>query len=275
LDEINRAWFLLILKVVVKLGLDINDPRMTALGYFQVVAPTTHEDVTSNPYHAYLIFALLIIMFFLVRKHGRALLVYGLLSALTFLLFSFIYKWNAFGTRYDLAFFVIFAPVAGVILGGFEKVKIGHLVTVLLFIGALPWLLSVYSRPLVGISGYSEGKGSILQASRMDLYFTNAPSERAVFTQFTEVIKSKGCNDVGVMLKGDDPEYLLWVLMGAPRSQARLEWIVSSPTDKYSPADFQPCAIICRGCSLSQSPLRGLEIAQQMSDVWLYLPPGE
>jgi hypothetical protein len=275
LDEINRAWFLLILKVVVKLGLDINDPRMTALGYFQVVAPTTHEDVTSNPYHAYLIFALLIIMFFLVRKHGRALLVYGLLAALTFLLFSFIYKWNAFGTRYDLAFFVIFAPVAGVILGGFEKVKIGHLVTVLLFIGALPWLLSVYSRPLVGISGYSEGKGSILQASRMDLYFANAPSERAVFTQFTEVIKSKGCNDVGVMLKGDDPEYLLWVLMGAPRSQARLEWIVSSPTDKYSPADFQPCAIICRGCSLSQSPLRGLEIAQQMSDVWLYLPPGE
>ena len=55
-------------------------------------------------------------MFFMIKKLGRSLLVYGLLVASTFLLFSFIYKWNAFGTRYDLAFFVLFAPAAGVIL---------------------------------------------------------------------------------------------------------------------------------------------------------------
>ena len=33
LDEFNHAVYLLILKIVVKLGLDINDPRMTAVGY--------------------------------------------------------------------------------------------------------------------------------------------------------------------------------------------------------------------------------------------------
>jgi hypothetical protein len=272
LGELNHAWYLLILKVVVKLGLDINDPRMTAVGYFQVVAPSTHEAVTSNPYHAYLIFALFICMFFLVRRIGRSVLVYGLLVAATLLLFSFIYKWNSFGTRYDMAFFVLFAPAAGVILGGFDKVKAGYLVIGLLFIGALPWLFSIDERPLVITPKSELVQQSILEARRQDLYFVNAPSERDRYMQLTEIIKKQGCNDIGVMLEGDDPEYLLWELMGAPRSPARLEWIVSGPTDRYSPADFKPCAIICRGCTREQSPLRGLVIAKQMSDIWLFLP---
>lgn len=273
LGELNHAWYLLILKVVVKLGLDINDPRMTAVGYFQVVAPSTGEAMASNPYHAYLIFALFISMFFLLKKHGRSLVVYGLLAAATFLLFSFIYKWNAFGTRYDLSFFVLFAPVAGVILGGFDKLKAGYLVIGLLFIGALPWLFSIDERPLVITAKSDLVQKSILETTRQDLYFVNAPSERDRYMQLTDVIKSQACNDIGIMLKGDDPEYLLWMLMGAPRSPARLEWIVSGPTDRYSPADFKPCAIICRGCTREQSPLSGLVIAKQMSDIWLFLPP--
>ena len=67
LGEFNYAWYLLILKIVVKLGLDINDPRMTAVGYFHVIAPSTSEDIASNPYHAYLIFALFIMHVF----HGK------------------------------------------------------------------------------------------------------------------------------------------------------------------------------------------------------------
>jgi hypothetical protein len=127
----------------------------------------------------------------------------------------------------------------------------------------------------VSLPGYTDRQSSILVAPRVDLYFVNAPSEQAVYTQFTDVIKSRGCSNVGVMLKGDDPEYLLWVLMGAPRSAAVIEWIVSGSTSRYSSLEFQPCAIICIGCTLDQSPLRGLEIAQQVSDMWLYLPPGE
>jgi hypothetical protein len=273
LAELNHAWYLLILKIVVKLGLDINDPRMTAVGYFQVVSPTTHEAMTSNPYHAYMIFALFIIMFFVLKRHGRSLLVYGLLVGSTFLLFSYLYKWNSFGTRYDLAFFVLFAPAAGVMLGGFDKVKAGYLVTGLLFIGALPWLFSVDERPLVITPKSELVLKSILETTRQDIYFVNAPSEHDRYITLTDIIKSQGCKDVGIMLKGDDPEYLLWELMGAPRSSARLEWIVSGPTDRYSPSDFKPCAIICRGCSMDQTPLRGLVIAKQMSDIWLYLPP--
>jgi hypothetical protein len=257
---------------VVKLGLDINDPRMTAVGYFQVVAPSTYEDTASNPFHAYLIFALFISMFFVLKKHSRSLLVYALLVAATFLLFSFIYKWNAFGTRYNLAFFVLFAPAAGVILGGWDKFKVGYLVTALLVIGSLPWLLSINSRSLITFPGNNSPHLSILDNSRADLYFANASKEKDIYRQYTNTIKTEGCSDVGVMLRGDDPEYLIWVLMGAPHFKGKIEWIVSGPTDRYSPADFKPCAIICSGCTMDQTPLRELEIAQQRGDIWLYLP---
>ncbi len=272
MDEYNHAVYMLILKTVVKLGLDINDPRMTAVGYFQVVSPSTYEDTTSNPFHAYLIFAMFISMFFVLKRHGRLLLVYGLLVASTFLLFSFIYKWNAFGTRYNLAFFVLFAPAAGVILEGWDKVKAGYIVTALLLIGSLPWLLSINSRSLIIFPG-SNSHESIISNSRRDLYFTNASGVKDTYTQYADTIKAQGCSEVGVMLRGDDPEYLLWVLMGAPRFTGRIEWIVSGPTDRYSPADFKPCAIICNGCTRDQSPLRGLTIAQQRGDIWLFLPP--
>jgi hypothetical protein len=137
----------------------------------------------------------------------------------------------------------------------------------------LPWLFSIDERPLVITPKSELVQKSILETTRQELYFVNAPSERDRYIQLTDIIKSQGCKDIGLMLKGDDPEYLLWELMGAPRSSARLEWIVSGPTERYSPTDFKPCAIICRGCTREQSPLRGLVIAKQMSDIWLYLPP--
>ena len=273
LDKLNYAWFVMILKIAVKLGLDINDPRMTALGHFHVSPPSNYEDAASNPYHAYLIFIMFILMFFLVKKHGKPFLTYGLLAASTFLLFSVIFKWNAFGTRYDLAFFVLFAPVAGIILGGFDKVKVGYLVTGLLFIGSFPWLFSVVSRPLVANPERIPGQVSILNNTRQNLYFANAPSVKDAYIKFTELIKSSNCNDIGLMLQGEDPEYLIWAMLGAPNSSLNIQWIVSGPTDKYSQAGFKPCAIICHGCTMDQTPLRGLEIAKQVNVWWLYLPP--
>ncbi len=275
MGEFNYAWNRLILSIVVKLGLDINDPRMTAVGYFNVNTPTTSEVSASNPYHAYLISAMLLMLFFMIKKLGKSLVIYGFLVLSTFLLFSFMYKWNAFGTRYSLAFFVLFAPVVGIIFERFDRCKLGYLITTLLLVGSFPLLFNLDSRPVITTAASDPGQISILVETRQDLYFANALSEREVYTQFTDTIRSEGCSDIGLMLKGDDPEYLVWELMGAPRSAVRIEWIVSGPTGRYSSPDFKPCAIICRGCSLDQSPLRGLEIAQQLGDTWLFLPPGE
>ncbi len=272
LPRLNDTWNELILKTAIKLGLDINDPRMTAVGYFRVSAPSTAEDTVSNPFHAYLIFALFILMFFVFKKHGWSLIIYGLLVASTFILFSFIYKWNVFGTRYDLAFFVIFAPVAGIILEGFDKYKPGYVIMVLLLLASLPWLVSIKSRSLIVRPGHSYLQSSILTEPRQNMYFANAGSIQESLTQMTGKIKSTGCTDIGIMLLGDDPEYLVWELMGAPRTPANIQWIVSSPTSRYSPQDFQPCAVICQDCEVNQN-IRGNVFSGEYGNLQLFLKP--
>jgi hypothetical protein len=272
LPQVNNAWNLLILKTAVKLGVDINDPRITAVGYFRVSPPTTGEDTVTNPFHAYLIFFLFILMFFLIKKHGWLLILYGLLVASTLILFSFIYKWNVFGTRYDLAFFVLFAPIAGIIFEGFDMYKIGYFVTALLLVGATPLLFSIDSRPVIVKPGRSLVQSSILTESRENLYFANAQGIQGSSQQLTGKIKSIGCNDIGIMLHGDDPEYLFWVMMNAPRLSLKIEWIVSGPTTRYERPDFKPCAVICMGCD-PQENIRGNIFAEQFGDLQLFLHP--
>jgi hypothetical protein len=273
LDAYNHSWYLLILKTVVKLGLDINDPRMTAAGTFMVRPTPTYEDRASNPWHAYLIFVLFILAFFVFRKLGKSLLLYVVLAASTFLLFSILFKWNGFGTRYDLAFFVIFAPAAGVILGSFDKLKLGYVVVALLFVGSLQWVFGINSRPLISNPRNPLVPVSILVAPRMDLYFANAQPLQPAFQPMASMIKAQGCSDIGVMLRGDDAEYLLWVVMGAPQQQVHFEWIIAGPTDRYSTPNYQPCALVCNGCTEDQTTIRGLQVAYRAGSYWLYLPP--
>jgi hypothetical protein len=268
---VNNEWNLLILKAHVKLGLEIQDPRTTAVGIFHVSPPSTQEDLVSNPYHAYLILVLVILMFVMVKKHGWSLIVYGLLTISTFILFSYIYKWNGFGTRYHLPFFVLFAPIAGVILGSFDKTKLGNLVIMLLLIGSYPWIFSIDSRPLIPKPGRSTIQSSILNVSRENLYFANADLHEP-YKQITDKIKSIGCSDIGIMLHGDDPEYLFWVLMGAPRSPLNIEWIVSGPTTRYEQPNFHPCAVICKDCGMNQN-IRGNIFSEQYGDIQLLLHP--
>jgi len=271
LQGVNNEWNLLILKAHIKLGLEIQDPRTTAVGVFHVSPPSTQEDLVSNPYHAYLILVLVILMFVMVKKQGWSLIVYGLLTISTFILFSYIYKWNGFGTRYHLPFFVLFAPIAGVISGSFDKIKLGYLVALLLLIGSYPWIFSIDSRPLIPKLGRSILQSSILNVSRENLYFANSDLHDT-YKQITDEIKSIGCSDIGIMLHGDDPEYLLWVLLGAPRSSLNIEWIVSSPTTRYEQLDFEPCAVICKDCGMNQN-IRGNSFTEQFGDLQLFLFP--
>ena len=55
LSSLNDTLDELVLKAHVKLGVEIQDPRTTSDGVFRISPPSTQEDLTSNPYHAYLI----------------------------------------------------------------------------------------------------------------------------------------------------------------------------------------------------------------------------
>jgi hypothetical protein len=267
------AWNEIIYKVVLRvhllLDLGLEDPRTTLTGYFQVRPPSTHENTATNPYHAYLIVAVLGLMLPLRKRIGRQTALYAACIALGFLLFSFIYKWQIFGVRFLLPFFVLCAPVAGQALSKLRFKLAGGLIAVSLFVLSFPWLLRIDSRPL--LPQPNQGV-SILAAKREQLYAVNDPWAFDKISQVSQYIQEQGCEQVGLMLHGDDPEYWYWVALGAPRDTLRIEWIVSgTPSTRYQPDDFQPCAVLCKGCGADPTPMRGLPLDFETSGYTVYM----
>lgn len=266
-SEWNENIFKVVLRIHMLLGLGLEDPRTTLVGEFQVRPPSTQEDFATNPYHAYLAIGLFALMFLLGRRLGNRPLLYAGGAVLGFILFSFIYKWQVFGARFHLLFFILFAPVAGAVLAGLRLKPFGVLVAVTLLGLSFPWLLSIDSRPLLSKEGQGE---SILSTSRQQLYFSNAIGIEEGVRAITTDIQQQDCLQVGLMLHGDEPEYLFWSLLGAPRNTLRVEWIVAgTPSARYQPEAFQPCAIVCSGCQ--EDRLRDLDWQYESSGFALYM----
>jgi hypothetical protein len=264
---VNTILTKIVIKTHLMLGLDVMDPRTTGDGEFRIAPPVTQEDLTTNPYHFYLILITLPLVLILWKRLGRRVALYSTLAVSTLVLFSFIFKWHVFSGRYHLPFFVLLGPTFGLVWGSFRRVAVGVVLAFLLVVAARPWLFSIDSRPLVPVEGHSS-VDSILAEPREKLYFAGAPGLYDVYKRMTDDIEAKNCSKVGIMLHGNDPEYLLWALLGAPRSDLQLEWIVSSRTSRYSPRNFQPCAVVCTDCE--QASIRGLELSDTFGSLSLY-----
>jgi hypothetical protein len=265
----NENIFKLVLRIHILLGLGLEDPETTLVGYFQVRPPSTQEDFATNPYHAYLIIGLSSLIIPLRKRLPGRLLLYAACVMLGFIFFSFIYKWQIFGARFHLLFFVLFAPAAGVVLSHLKFKPVGTLSAISLLILSFPWLFSIDSRPLLP----KDGQGpSILSESREELYFSNASGVAPAIRAITADLRQQECSQVGLMLHGDDPEYLFWSMLGAPRDTLRLEWIVAgTPSVRYTREVFHPCAIVCSGCTAEQASLRNLDWQYESSGFTLYM----
>jgi hypothetical protein len=272
LPKVNSAIKYLILAAHYKLGLGLEDPRTTAIGYFNVRPPSTKDTLTTNPYHAYLFLGSFILIPFFWRKIGLLPVFYAVLVSFAFLLYSFVFKWQVFGVRLHLPFFVLASVFLGVVLSLLERVKLGHWVAILLFVGAIPWLFQIDNRPLIPKPGFSE-VDSILEESRERLYSVSSFGSYLIYQQITDKIKNEGCKQVGLMLLGYDPEYWIWVLMGAPRDTLHIEWIVGGPTSRYELSSFHPCAVICHNCPKEMKGIRGLPLSEEISGYQLFMTP--
>ncbi|MBN2257219.1 MAG: hypothetical protein JW704_05275, partial [Anaerolineaceae bacterium] len=258
-------------KVHVKIGVDIMDPRTTGDGWFMIRKPSYSEDMVSNPYHAMAVLLASIIMLFLIKKMGWSPLLYALCIILGFVAYSGLYKWHLFNVRYHLSFFVLFAPVFGLVLGSFTKVRWGAVLSAVLWLTSIPCLISLENRPLIPITGIST-QPSILNQTREELRFANCRGCYPVFESLVGQIEANRCSAVGVMLNGDAGEYLFWHLFSQPHDDLRIEWIVAgTPSARYKPMDFQPCAVICEGCD--QASVRDLELFSLADGYSLYLNP--
>jgi hypothetical protein len=268
---VNKGFALIIQSFHKWIGLDVNDPRTTAWGKFKISTPSTNEILTGNPLHALLILGTIVVLIWKRHRWPNALLLYSLGVLFSFILFSFLYKWLIFGSRLQLPFFVIYAPIAGFLLGRMKPKRLGEWIGVILLLGSLPWLFSIETRPILASPGRSPVK-SVLTESRLNLLFSNnayliEPARDVVIR-----IEEAGCSQVGLMLTGNGAEYPFWYMLEAPRSDLRIEWIVAgTESARLSDPSFDPCAVICENCQIQTQTFRGLPQVFERAPYRLFL----
>ncbi len=269
--QVNHFILAVISKLHRILGMNFKDPRTTYNGVYSITNQVLMEDRTGNPVHLLFIGIAAGIALFSKKMTGRVR-GYALAAVVTFLLFSIGNTVQVFGNRLLIPFFMLSAPLVGWIIArwrGWVSIPAGYL----LLLAGLPWLLSLQSRPILPIPGQTIAK-SILNMSRLDLYFTNVGSLSSEQTRAVKDIKAAGCTDVGMMLGGDDPEYLWWVLLGAPREQLRIEWLVKgTPSDQFADPGFKPCAVVCTSCPGDWKTAFGIPLDFQSGNLRLFLEP--
>lgn len=270
LSSNNEAFNLFTLKVLVKIhqwiGLNISDPR-TTLGEFFFSRPNLSEDTVGNPYHLALLVVCILIGLFFIQPRLR---LYGICVIITFLLFSIGNKTQVFAVRLQLPFFIIAAPIVGAIEVGWKSwLRIP--LAVILFGTSLPVLFSLQQRPIIPLEGRT-ASGSIFKTPRLELYYPDS-ALLSTYSSVVAEIKSSHCSQIGLMLGGDDPEYIWWVLLGAPWNQPlRLEWMVSdTPTGRFDDPNFHPCAVICTSCPDNWSQAFGLPLKQPVGNIRLFI----
>jgi hypothetical protein len=253
------------------LGVDINDPRTTSVGVFRIHGITTGEDVAGNFMQAYFILLAIPVLLLGRKRLDRVTLVYALAALSSMVVLSWLFKWQSFGGRFETAFFALFAPVAGCLLVVFVPKYWSAAVGGLFLVAAWPWLFSIQSRPLDPIAGDSL-TSSILIESRQNLYFANAQYLTNAYTSLIATIDKVGCNQIGIALNGQSPEYLIWVLLDAPRSDLRVEWLVSGgPPGLSNSPGFSPCAVICEKCKTDVKVFDGLPLVYSRDEYQLFM----
>jgi hypothetical protein len=269
--HVNKGLAIGVQEIHKLMGLSVNDPRTTAHGVFKIATPTTNEDRAGNPFQAYVLVGL--VAFAAWKRPARlsAVLAYGFALVASVLVLSYLFKWQIFATRYHLMFFVLAAPIAGLLMERLLSSRWVTLLLLLMVLAALPWLLQIKSRPLIPVSGESY-VGSILSESREVLYLANGTNLIGPYTEITNRILRADCNRVALSLSGNAAEYPLWAYMQAPDKNLEIEWIVSgTPSEKYEDPDFSPCAVICEGCPADRTEIRSLPIDYEVGQLQLYL----
>ncbi len=218
------------------IGISPDDPRSTwPTTRFEVIPPFAHEDLAGNGLHLLLV-AVAMVAAWRSRFEGRLRSYVGCL-VVAFLLFCFLLRWQPWHSRLHLPLFVFGAPVVGV---AFERLnaKVVAIVLLMLTPVSVYFLTMNQAQPLTG----SE---SVFQTTRAEQRVAAAgPAyvEAAGFVEFS------GCLQVGMALRDNDPEYMLWALLADVRWRGRLEAVlvdnVSARLADGRHPPFRPCAIV-------------------------------
>jgi len=223
------------------LGADIDDPRATFGGSFAIRSLNFDEDYTGNFLH-WLLFGGVFLLFWFSRALRQKAAFYVLTVAFAFLLFCLVIRYQPWNSRFHLPVFILFCPVAAIVLEHFFNKK-SAVVVILLFLTAMPWLFFNQQHPWVGDS-------SIWRQPKVAQYFYKRPYLILPYFYGTKYLKSMPCRQVG-LITGGEWEYPWWQFLRG--EGLRIEHVQvgnQSGSLKYPLGDFQPCALVVFGAPL-------------------------
>jgi hypothetical protein len=213
-----------------------------------------HEDQAGNPLHLLIALgaaAIVLSRADLRRRPGLLALLTGVAGGL--LLFCAVLKWQPWNARLVLPLFLLAAPVAGATSGAVRSGKCVAEAGAVLLVASLPWALLNATRPLVGPE-------SVLAAPRFAQLFVGRPALEPPLAEAARAVAASGCRRIGLEIRPDDPEYLVWAsLEEAGVRPERIEHVnVTNSSVELSRrppyAGFAPCAVVVlapRGASPS------------------------
>lgn len=248
--KVNAAEYLLINGIHQVMGLDINDRQVTSIGKFRISTPSFNEIRVTNPAQIFLALFAILMMVFKFRNIKKTAWIYLLVIVSGLLIYSYLFKWQIFGSRLHLSLFVLLAPLVGYVLtAAFQRALAAQVASLLLLLLSLPWLFRIEQRPLLDNPADIPFAGkSLLDTPRKDWYYVTA-GDKSMMKEIADSITQAKCDQVGIVLSGSSPEYLYWVALNAPRPDMRIEWITSnSATIDLVDPSFKPCAVICESC---------------------------
>lgn len=186
---------------------DVNDPRTSYQGRFELFPTRLDEDHDGNFVHFILIIItlMMIITRYFHNQKNKEILILALLLIAGFCLFSAILKWQTFNSRLHTPLFVLASPLVAVTLFN-SSPRLRFTVSMLLIIMCLPWVLGNSVRPLVG-------SNSIFMKDRFAFFYDKADYTSA-FKQAAGIIKKGQYRDIGICSQGRAYEYPLWVALG-------------------------------------------------------------
>lgn len=230
----------------------IEDVLRTSLGWMGIVDPdldttyprtrqftspgwSTHEDDAPNPLHLVVFAIALVISVWRRRDRPTAELQTWFCIVAAGLLFCAALRWQPWHSRLHLPLFLLAAAPAAILWSSFRSAWIP--MAILLGVAAVPALVASWPRSIVGADG-------ILRRSRAELYFANRPELYADYRGAIAELDRRNCDDVGIVMHGNDWEYPLWALTDARRSFRHV--CVENPTSlKATRRDgASPCAVV-------------------------------
>jgi len=222
------------------LGIDVSDPATTFAGtkFTPRMAPY-HEDYAGNFLHLVLICAVIPAVLLRRKQFTAVEFWYAMALAGGFVLFNLLLKWQPWGTRLQLPFFVLAAPLVAAALSKGESKRPAFAVAAVLLVCSTPWLLANSARPLVG-------EWTILTTDREKLYFVNKPRIYSSYLAGADDLARGGaCENVGLTGSIDAYEYPFWAMVARRTAlMPRMEYIDVDNASKSIPLrGFKPCAV--------------------------------